>query len=129
MSDTKTANNGASSKIEDVHEIKVTLAKDQEALIVNDATISLLDRAFVMQDNFENESKFRRAFVLDAVRSHVKAECSRLIAAWDSAIAKTSKLHPMKNREECISILLESRKAKELKAMVDVAASLKRELS
>lgn len=129
MSDNKTANNGASPKIEDVREIKITLTKDQEVLIVNDATTALLGKTFIMQDNFENESKYQRAFVLDAVRAHAKAECSRLIAAWDSAIAKTSKLHPTKNREECIVILLESRKAKELKAMVDVAASLKRELT
>lgn len=128
MNENKTANNGA-SVTQDVSEVKVTLNKDQEALIVNESTIALLDKGFAMQDNFENESKYRRAFVLDAVRSHVKAECSRLIAAWDSAIAKTSKLHPTKNREECIAILLESRKAKELKAMVDVASSLKRELS
>lgn len=110
-------------------EVKVSVAKDQDVLIVNEATTALLGRAFAMQDNFENESKFNRAFILDAVRAHTKAECSRILAAWDSAIAKTSKLHPLKNREECIAILLESRKARELKAMVDVAASLKRELS
>lgn len=124
--------NGASSST-DKKDVRVIdafeIAKDQDVLIVNEATGSLLDKAFVMQDNFENESKFRRAFVLDSVRSHVKAECSRLLSAWDAAIAKTSKLHPTKNRTECEAILLESRKARELKAMVDVAASLKRELA
>lgn len=125
----KTVVNSSSTLKADERVVPTTLTKDQDILIVNDATTALLDKAFAMQDNFENESKFRRAFVLDAVRSHIKAECSRLIAAWDSAIAKQSKLTPMKNREECIATLLEGRKARELKAMVDVAAGLKRELS
>src|SRR6476646_6356111 len=98
--ETKTSNSNGSSVAKDERVVNTTVAKDQDVLIVNDATVSLLDKAYTMQDNFENESKCRRAFVLDAVRSHVKAECSRLIAAWDSAIAKTSKLHPTKNREE-----------------------------
>lgn len=128
MSDNKTANNGASG-VSDVREVKTTIKQGEDILIVNDATTALLDKSFVMQDNFENESKYRRAFVLDAVRSHIKAECSRLIAAWDAAIAKQGKLTPTKNRQECIDTLLEGRKARELKAMVDVAAGLKRELS
>jgi len=132
MSDTKTANNGASATQNkaDVRVINnLEIGKDQDVLIVNEATIALLDKAFVMQDAYDNESKFRRKFVLDCVRGGIKAECSRLIAAWDSAIAKVSKLHPLQNREQNIATLLESKKARELKAMVDVAASLKRELS
>jgi hypothetical protein len=129
MATTPVTQNPAVSSDKKLREIKVSLEKDQEALIVNDATTALLDKAFVMQDNFDNESKFRRAFVLDAVRAHVKSECSRISTAWDAAIAKTSKLHPLKNREECQAILLESKKAQSFKAMVDVAVGLKRELS
>jgi hypothetical protein len=128
MATANTPNPAASSEAK-LREVKVTLDKDQDALIVNDATTALLDKAFVMQDNYDNESKFRRAFVLDAVRAHVKAECSRIITAWDAAIAKTSKLHPLKNRGECEATLLESKKAQGFKSMVDVAVGLKRELS
>lgn len=129
MANDNAVKNGASSEVKDTRVVNTTVSKDQDVLIVNDATIHLLDQAFTMQDNFENESKFNRAFVLDAVRAHVKAECSRILASWDAAIAKTGKLHPTKTRVECEALLLEGRKARELKAMVDVAASLKRELS
>ena len=113
----------------ELREVKTSIAQDQDVLIVNDSTTALLDKAFVMQDNFDNESKFRRAFTYDAVRAHVKAECNRIIAAWDAAIAKTSKLHPTNDRNANIALLLESKKGQAAYEMVKVALGLKQELA
>lgn len=132
MADNTAVKPGVSTPSKDeskLREIKVTLDKDQDTLIVNDSTTALLDKAFVMQDNFDNESKFRRAFTYDAIRAHVKAECSRIITAWDAAISKTSKLHPTNNRQDNINLLLESKKGQQAYEMVKVAIGLKQELS
>lgn len=108
--------------------IPVTLKKEQEALIVNEAVITLLDKFFEIQDAFDNQTKFNTKILLDCVRAGLRAECSRLIAAWDSAINKQSKLTPKNNRDENVALLLESRKGQQAKAMVDLATSIKRSM-
>jgi hypothetical protein len=104
--------------------ITVTVASDQQAVVLNADTMELVDKMFTSQDDIANETKFVRAFIHGAVVAGAKQECRRLQNEWENAITKENKIHPSWSREQSEAELLQRKKMQELKARVDVALSL-----
>lgn len=90
---TTTVNPVVNQKKEDkLTEVKVTVIEGQEqAIIVNDSTVKVINLAFGLQDDYENESQYRRDSLQDAAVMFLKAECNRVIARWDNLVTKLSK--------------------------------------
>src|SRR5262245_6396179 len=85
MAETKEKNqNGASAS--------ATTPVTDTPIMINESTAQILGQVFVLQQDtgYENESKFNRAFVFDAVNAQAKAFCSRIVGQYDSAINKLS---------------------------------------
>jgi hypothetical protein len=104
--------------------ITVTVASDQQAVVLNADTMAIIDKMYTSQDDIANESKYIRSFIHGAVVAGAKQECRRLQNVWENAITKENKLHPTWSREQAETELLQSKKMKEFKSLVDVAVSL-----
>lgn len=89
----------------------------------------LLHKAFQMQTEYQNESKFVPVFLRDAMVAYTKYYANAAINDWERAIAKCQKLHKEFNREQAIEFLRETRSGKELEELSTVAEVVKQELS
>lgn len=105
----------------DVAKNNVATAVKPEALLIaiNEETNKLLDMAFGSQNDIENQTKFVRSFVYDAVIARLKYTAQANVNAWKAAVDKGTRLHPTQTREQVITDMLASRKAKELKELAD----------
>lgn len=89
----------------------------------------LLHKAFQMQIEYQNESKFVPVFMRDSLIAYTKYYANAAINDWERSIAKCQKLHKEFNREQAISFLRETRSGKELEELATVAEVVKQELS
>ena len=108
--------------------VNVTVGEKQAAVVVHEDTMSIVGKIFACQNDIENESKFVRMFMHDSVVAGAKAFTQRIISTWENAVTKYSRLHPTLTREDAEFDLLASKKARELKALHDVAVGLRKEL-
>lgn len=108
--------------------VPVTVGEKQAAVVVHEDTMSIVGKIFACQNDIENESKFVRMFMHDSVVAGAKAFTQRIIATWENAVTKYSRLHPTLTREDAEKDLLASKKARELKALHDIAIGLRKEL-
>lgn len=104
--------------------VTVTIESDQTAVILNSDTMEIVSKMYTSQADIASENKYIRTFVHTAVINGAKQECRRLVNVWENAITKENKLHPTWSREQSEQELLQSKRMQELKAQVDVAASL-----
>lgn len=109
-------------------EVKANLRENEELLIVNAEVLNMTASAFGIQDDIENQSKFVRAFLFEAVRNQLKVSTTRTIAQWEAVIDKAARLRPTMTREQVIVEVLASRKAKDLQQKAQAAAELKKTL-
>lgn len=107
-----------------LQETRVSHDEQHEPIVLHNDTMSIVRKMFTAQSDFENESKYTRTFMHTAVLSAAKAECRRVVNAWENAVSKVSKLHPTMTRDQCESQLLESKKNREIHAQVEIALSL-----
>lgn len=114
------------SKRQDTKLITSPVTHDEQhaPVVLHNDTLAIVTKMFTAQSDFENESKYTRTFMHSAVLGAAKAECRRIINSWENAVSKVSKLHPTQTREQCESMLLESKKNREIKAQVEIAVSL-----
>lgn len=107
-----------------LQETKVSHDEQHTPVVLHNDTVAVISKMFAAQSDFENESKYMRTFMHTAVLSAAKQECRRIINVWENAVSKVSRLHPTMTREQCEAQLLESKKNREIKARVEIAASL-----
>lgn len=96
--------------------------------LINPEVLEMVSSAFEVQDDIENESKFSRGFLADAVMTQTKAIITRAINDWTRLVDTSTRLHPTWTREECEEALLDSRKSRRIKEMHDAALELKAKL-
>jgi hypothetical protein len=97
-------------------------------LIAHADAENVISQAFDVQDAFENESKFSRAFLWDAVIAQAKIMCNTAINDYVRLLDKAARLKPRMTREAVEEELLASRKARAVKERADRAAELKAKL-
>lgn len=114
------------NKAKEVKPITTPVTHDEQhaPVVLHNDTLSIVTKMFTAQSDYENESKYTRTFMHTAVLQAAKAECRRIINAWENAVSKVSRLHPTETREKCEAMLLESKKNREIKAQVEIAVSL-----
>lgn len=127
MATENVVSNGAKPTVK-TREVKVTLADQEDTLIVNEEVLTMLASAFDLQDDYENQSKFIRAFVFDAVNGQLKVFCSKKIQDWERAIHKLIDKHPTYTKEQAIAALLENKKAKQLYDYAQLATEIRSKL-
>lgn len=119
-------------EVKNANEVKPTAnetkKQDGIAVIVNDETAELLTLAFSAQGDYENESKFIRVFLYDAAIARIKYMAQSNVNAWKAARNKYTDLHPTVTKEQAEVLMLESRKARELKELADKGEMILAEL-
>lgn len=97
-------------------------------IVVTPETEGFLKKAFEIQDNYENESKFNKEACELAVKSFLKQTISRAVAMWERQIDAYSQDHVSLTREQCIKNLLDSKKMRDIKKLADLAVAAKKTL-
>jgi hypothetical protein len=113
-------------------EVKVTIVDGKEsAVIIHNATESIIKLAFSLQDDYENESQYRRDSLQDAAVMFLKAECARAISRWDNLVTKMSKTPRYKTstREQVEASLKDNPKCKPFWTIAQKAATIKKQIS
>lgn len=112
-------------KAVEVTSVTVELKENESILIINSETRKMLDLAFSVQSDVENQTKFERGFAFDAVKSRLAYTANSAVATWEREVGKQQKLHPTQTREQVIADMLEGRKAQELKNLAEIGEQVK----
>lgn len=104
-------------------ETKVTLAEDQDVMIVDSETLPLISKMFASQRDIANESAFARKFVYDAANSHAKQLCRMIVQRWQNVVAKVCLKHRIAPEAAEVKLLV-SRAMRELHEDATKAAEL-----
>lgn len=116
---------------EKLSEVKVTIVESSEvAAILHKSTDSVIKLAFTLQEDYENESQYRRDALQDAAVMFLKAECSKAIARWDNLVSKMTKTPRYKTstREQVEVSLRDNPKFKPFYSVAVKAATIKKQL-
>lgn len=116
---------------EKLTEVKVNIVTETEiAAILHKSTDNVIKLAFSLQDDYENESQYRRDALQDAAVMFLKAECSKAISRWDNLVSKMTKTPRYKNstREQTEISLRDNPKFKPFYNVAVKAATVKKQL-
>jgi hypothetical protein len=143
MADTKTvvsAQSGMEAKNDaqvkngetvNIDKVTVTIIPDQEiAAILTIQTDKIIKQAFSLQEDYDNESQFRRDALHDASILFLKASCQRAINTWDNLVTKHSKLTRYRNvgREQVEASLRDNPKTRPYFQTAQKATAIKNAL-
>ena|ERR1700742_14532 len=87
--------NGDKTNIEIVP-VTIETGKEQAA-ILHLATTQVIEKAFKLQEDYENPSQFQRDALHDASIMFLKYRCQQAIQQWDNLVTKFSKTTKYRN--------------------------------
>ena len=88
----------------------------------------LMNQAFQCQAEYANETDFRTAFLLEAIKGRAKYIASGAVTAWETAVDRYTRLHTKLSREECIEQMLKMQSNRQLQELATVGGVVKIEL-